>query len=88
MCAGVVSVQIRSTLSQARHGSNDMAAHIAVRDRDERLREEVPGMRGNGRRGAAWRPAPVEATRGTLDIRLRHEVQKTLRGVNMEQYLS
>ncbi len=81
-------VQISNALSQSKWGSNDLASRIAVRDKEELRQYETPGLRGNGKRGKLWRPTPVDATRGTLDTRMRHEVLKAMRGVELEQYLS
>ncbi len=78
-----VEAKIRGTLSQARHGSNDLAAHLHTVAKDKENRDRTPGMPGNGLRGRAWRPAPVEYTRGTLDVRLRHQVLKALRAAEI-----
>jgi uncharacterized protein YgfB (UPF0149 family) len=83
-----VEIHIRGALSQARHGSNDLAARAAHLQKAELDRDSVPGMLGNGMKGKDWRPSPLKYTRGTFDIRIKQEARKLMRLMDPELYNS
>ena len=47
---------------------------------------DVPGLLGNGKVGKAWRPAPVEYKRGTLDAAVHEAARRAMVPVDPEAY--